>query len=67
VGVQWKILTPDRELAMNPFHDCSHAGMKAHRAPDPAPVEEPVPEPRPHPYPAHPVPQTDPVPDHNPS
>jgi len=38
--------------------------VRAHRAPDPAPVDEPVPEP---PHQPHPVPQDDPVPDHNPS
>ena len=36
------------------------SGLKAHRAPDPAPEEEPVPEPRP-------IPEEEPVPDHNPS
>lgn len=39
--------------------------LRAHRAPDPVPVEEPLPEDFPHPV--HPVPQEDPVPDPNPS
>jgi hypothetical protein len=42
----------------------SKPAVRAHRAPDPAPVDEPVPEP---PHQPHPVPQDDPVPDHNPS
>jgi len=41
--------------------------LRAHRAPDPTPVDEPVPEPPHQPHQPHPVPQDDPVPDHNPS
>jgi hypothetical protein len=44
-----------------------HQPLRAHRAPDPAPVDEPVPEPPAHPHQPHPLPQDDPVPDHNPS
>ena len=43
------------------------SAIHAHRAPDPAPIDDPVQEPVPHPQPVHPVPQNDPVPDHNPS
>ena len=38
------------------------ATIRAHRAPDPVPVDDPTP-----PSVPHPVPQDDPVPDHNPS
>jgi hypothetical protein len=48
----------------------SSPAIQAHRAPDPAPVDEPDTEPQPgqpHHHPEPPVPQDEPVPDHNPS
>lgn len=43
--------------------------LRAHRAPDPAPIDEPMPDPQdlPHHAPAHPPRDDEPVPDPNPT